>query len=163
MNENAFPASVAEIVSYRNYVKEFNVADEDYFNGENCEYEFDDSAVHMVRNNNKCILCRRCVAACSKWQAVGVIGPNDRGFNTHIGSAYEQNLDDVPCISCGQCIVVCPTGAIHEKDQTQEVWEALEDPTKYVIVQTAPSIRVTLGEAFNMPIGTNVEGKWLLH
>lgn len=141
--------------------KEFNVADEDYFNGENCEYEFDDSAVHMVRNNNKCILCRRCVAACSKWQAVGVIGPNNRGFETHIGSAYEQNLSKVPCISCGQCIVVCPTGAIHEKDQTQEVWDALEDPTKHVIVQTAPSIRVTLGEAFNMPIGTNVEGKMI--
>ena len=139
--------------------KEFNVEDEDYFLGENCAYEFDDSAVHMVRNNNKCILCRRCAAVCSKWQAVGVIGPNNRGFNTHIGSAYEQNLGDVPCISCGQCIVVCPTGAIHEKDQTKEVWEALEDPTKHVIVQTAPSIRVTLGEAFNMPIGTNVEGK----
>lgn len=139
--------------------KEFNVDDEDYYNGENCEYEFDDSAVHMTRNNNKCILCRRCVAACSKWQAVGVIGANNRGFNTHIGSAYEQNLGEVPCISCGQCIVVCPTGAITEKDQTKEVWDALADPTKYVVVQTAPSTRVTLGEAFGMPIGTNVEGK----
>lgn len=139
--------------------KEFNVDDEDYYNGENCTYEFDDSSVHMYRNNNKCILCKRCVAACSKWQAVGVIGANNRGFNTHIGSAYEMNLGSVACISCGQCIVVCPTGAIAEKDQTKEVWQALGDPSKHVIVQTAPSTRVTLGEAFNMPIGTNVEGK----
>lgn len=139
--------------------KDFNVDDEDYYNGENYEYDFDDSAVHMYRNNNKCILCKRCVAACSKVQAIGVIGSNDRGFKTHIGCAFEQNLGEVSCISCGQCIVVCPTGAIAEKDQTKEVWEALEDPSKYVVVQTAPSIRVTLGEAFNMPIGTNVEGK----
>ncbi|MGX7009449.1 [FeFe] hydrogenase, group A [Lactococcus chungangensis CAU 28 = DSM 22330] len=139
--------------------KAFNVDDEDYYNGENCEYEFDDSSVHMYRNNNKCILCRRCVAVCKKIQSVGVIGANDRGFNTHIGSAYEQDLGDVDCISCGQCIVVCPTGAIAEKDQTQEVWEALQDPTKHVVVQTAPSVRVTLGEAFQLPVGTNVEGK----
>lgn len=139
--------------------KEFNVDDEDYYNGENNKYEFDDSAVHMTRNDNKCILCRRCVAACAKMQAIGVIGPNNRGFKTHIGSAYEKNLGDVACISCGQCIVVCPTGAIAEKDQTKEVWEAIEDPKKVVLVQTAPSTRVTLGEAFGMPIGTNVEGK----
>ncbi|MGO3373098.1 NADH-dependent [FeFe] hydrogenase, group A6 [Pseudolactococcus laudensis] len=139
--------------------KEFNVDDEDYYNGENCEYEFDDSSVHTYRNNNKCILCRRCVSVCKKLQAVGVIGANDRGFNTHIGSAYEQDLGDVDCISCGQCIVVCPTGAIAEKDQTQEVWEALQDPSKHVVVQTAPSVRVTLGEAFQLPVGTNVEGK----
>jgi NADP-reducing hydrogenase subunit HndD len=139
--------------------KEFNVDDEDIYNGDNCEYEFDDSSVHMYRNNNKCILCRRCVSVCKKVQAVGVIGANDRGFNTHIGSAYEQDLGDVDCISCGQCIVVCPTGAIAEKDQTQEVWEALQDPTKHVVVQTAPSVRVTLGEAFDLPVGTNVEGK----
>lgn len=139
--------------------KTFNVDDEDYYNGENCEYEFDDSSVHMYRNNNKCILCRRCVAVCKKMQAVGVIGPNERGFNTHIGCAYEKNLGEVDCISCGQCIVVCPTGAIAEKDQTQEVWDALQDPTKHVVVQTAPSVRVTLGEAFQLPVGTNVEGK----
>lgn len=139
--------------------KEFNVDDEDRYNGENIRYEFDDSAVHMYRDDNKCILCRRCVAACTKWQSVGVIGPNDRGFKTHIGSAYEQTLGNVSCISCGQCVVVCPTGAIAEKDQTAEVWDAINDPNKYVVVQTAPSTRVTLGEAFGMPVGTNVEGK----
>lgn len=139
--------------------KEFNVENEDYYNGENHQYEFDDSSVHMYRNNNKCILCRRCVAVCSKWQDVGVIGANDRGFKTHIGCAFDKGLGEVACISCGQCIVVCPTGAIAEKDQSQDVWQVLADPSKHVIVQTAPSTRVTLGEAFGLPIGTNVEGK----
>ena len=89
--------------------------DEEYYAGENIQYEVDDSAVHMYRDNNKCILCRRCVAACSKLQGIGVIGPNDRGFKTHIGCAFEQNLGEVACVSCGQCIVVCPTGALAEK------------------------------------------------
>lgn len=137
---------------------EFKV-DEDRFNGINPHYEVDDSAAHMFRNDNKCILCRRCVAACAKWQGIGVIGCNERGFDTHVGCAFEQNLNDVACVSCGQCIVVCPTGAIAERDQTQEVWDALADPKKHVIVQTAPSIRATLGEAFGLPVGTDVEGK----
>ena len=137
----------------------FGVDDEHTYDGYNPEYDFDDSAMHMVRNNNKCILCRRCEAACARLQNVGVIGPNDRGFDTHIGCAFDQNLDDVACVSCGQCIVVCPTGAIHEKDQTQKVWDALNDPEKHVIVQTAPSIRATIGEAFGMPIGTDATGK----
>ncbi|WRS28732.1 NADH-dependent [FeFe] hydrogenase, group A6 [Oscillospiraceae bacterium MB08-C2-2] len=139
--------------------RQFGVDDETVFEGENIVYETDDSAVHMTRNDNKCILCRRCVAACSKQQAVGVIGTNERGFRTHVGCAFDQNLDEVPCVSCGQCIVVCPTGAIAEKDQTAEVWKALADPTKHVIVQTAPSIRATIGEDFGMPVGTNAAGK----
>ena len=138
---------------------DFKVEDEHRYEGSNPEWPKDDSAVHMVRDDNKCILCRRCVAACSKWQGIGVIGPNERGFNTHIACAFEQNLSEVACVSCGQCIVVCPTGAIYEKDQTKEVWRALHDPTKHVVVQTAPSIRATLGEAFGMPIGTNATGK----
>ena len=138
---------------------EFKVDDEHKYDGENIQYDFDDSAAHMYRDNNKCILCRRCVAVCEKWQSVGVIGPNDRGFKTHISCAFEQDLGEVACVSCGQCVVVCPTGAIAEKDQTKDVWRALNDPTKHVVVQTAPSIRATLGEAFDMPIGTNVEGK----
>ena len=138
---------------------DFKVDDEAKFDGHNQVYKTDDSAIHMYRDDNKCILCRRCVAACSKLQSVGVIGVNDRGFKTHIGCAFEEDLGKTDCVSCGQCIVVCPTGAIAEKDDTDKVWQALADPSKHVIVATAPSIRVTLGEAFGMPVGTNVKGK----
>ena len=120
------------------------------------------SALHLVRDNSKCVLCRRCVAACRKYQEVGVIGPNNRGFDTHIGCAFDRDLNEVDCVSCGQCIVACPTGALTEKDDTAEVWAALHDPTKHVVVGTAPAIRATLGECFNMPIGTNVQGKMVM-
>ncbi len=138
--------------------KEFGVDEENRFDGENSQYNFDDSAAHMVRDNNKCILCRRCIAACDQ-QGISVIGANARGFDTHVSSAFDKDLADVSCISCGQCIVNCPTGAIVEKDDTDKVLAAINDPEKFVIVQTAPSIRATLGEAFGMHIGTNVEGK----
>ena len=138
--------------------KEFGVDIEDRFDGEMIRYNFDDSAAHMVRDNNKCILCRRCIAACDQ-QGISVIGANARGFDTHVSSAFDKDLADVSCISCGQCIVNCPTGAIVEKDDTDKVLAAINDPEKFVIVQTAPSIRATLGEAFDMHIGTNVEGK----
>ena len=138
--------------------KEFGVEDEGRFDGEIIKYAFDDSAAHMVRDNNKCILCRRCIAACDQ-QGISVIGANARGFDTHVSSAFDKDLADVSCISCGQCIVNCPTGAIVEKDDTAKVFAAINDPEKFVIVQTAPSIRATLGEAFGMHIGTNVEGK----
>ncbi len=128
------------------------------FNGYRPMYELDTSTPHLVRDNNKCILCRRCVAACNE-QFVSVIGPNDRGIDTAIGSPFKVSLNETPCISCGQCTVVCPTGALTEKDDTDKVWAALADPSKHVVVQTAPSIRATLGECFGMPIGTNVEGK----
>ena len=117
------------------------------------------SALHLVRDNSKCILCRRCVAACRNIQQVGVIGTNDRGFATHIGSAFDRDLNEVDCVSCGQCIVACPTGALAEKDDTFPVMEALHDPSKHVVVGPAPSVRATLGECFGMPVGTNVEGK----
>ncbi len=132
--------------------------DESGFEGFKPEYEIDYSAPHLVRDNNKCILCRRCVAVCNE-QYVGVIGANDRGIDTQIGQPFNLPLNDTPCISCGQCTAVCPTGALTEKDDTDKVWDALSDPTKTVIVQTAPSIRATLGECFGMEIGTNVEGK----
>ncbi len=129
------------------------------FHTDNMEPQIEDSTLHLVRDNSKCILCRRCVAVCKNNQSVGVIGANDRGFETHISCAFDRNLDEAPCVSCGQCITVCPTGALTERDQTEEVWAALADPTKHVVVGAAPSIRVTLGECFDMPIGTNVEGK----
>ncbi|MEG0895746.1 MAG: 2Fe-2S iron-sulfur cluster-binding protein, partial [Oscillospiraceae bacterium] len=108
--------------------KEYGV-DESKYEGEKPHFQLDTSADHMVRDNNKCILCRRCVAACAKVQGIGVIGANDRGFNTHIGCAFEDNLAETSCVSCGQCIIACPTGALYEKDETAKVFEALNDPT----------------------------------
>ena len=132
--------------------------DDKRFEGFKPTYELDTSTPHLVRDNNKCILCRRCVAACRE-QYVSVIGANDRGIDTNIGQAFNLKLNDTPCISCGQCTVVCPTGALTVKDDTDKIWEAINDPEKTVIFETAPSIRATLGECFDMPIGTNVEGK----
>ncbi len=139
--------------------KDYGIKDTKKWDGVNMEWTVDNSAAHMYRDNTKCILCRRCVAACGVTQGIGVIGANERGFETHIASAFEQPLDATACVSCGQCIVVCPTGAIAEKDDTDKVWAALADPTKHVVVQTAPSIRATLGECFGLPVGTNVQGK----
>ncbi len=133
--------------------------DEKHFAGENIEYEIDDVSPSIVRDNSKCVLCRRCIAACTNLQSVSVIGSIDRGFSSHIGCAFEASMADSPCVNCGQCIVACPTGALHEKDDTKKVWDAIADPNKTVLMFTAPSIRVTLGEAFDMPIGTNVTGK----
>ena len=117
------------------------------------------SALHLVRDNSKCVLCRRCTAVCRVRQSVGVIGCNERGFRTHVGCAFDRDLAESDCVSCGQCIVACPTGALHEQDSTADVMNALLDPTKHVVVGPAPSVRVTLGECFGMPVGTNVEGK----
>jgi NADP-reducing hydrogenase subunit HndD len=138
---------------------ELGVTDEDYYNGAMPERTYDDTTGVIVRDNGKCVLCRRCVAACAAQQSVSVIGINDRGFDTHIGCAFDKPLSDVPCVSCGQCIVACPTGALHEKDDTDKVWMALHDQTKHVVVNTAPSVRATLGECFGLPVGTDVRGK----
>lgn len=139
--------------------QELGVADENYFSGDSNHYELDTSAAHMVRDNNKCILCRRCSAVCEKSQAVGVIGPNQRGFATFIGSPFGMGLGDTSCVSCGQCIAACPTGALYEKDFLDDVLAAIEDPKKHVVVQPAPSVRAALGEEFGYPMGTDVEGK----
>ena len=139
--------------------QEYGVDDAHAYEGAMNEFELDESAPHMIRDNNKCILCRRCVAACEHFQSVGVIGANNRGFKTSIGSAYDMPLGDTSCVDCGQCIAVCPTGALYEKDATEPVFAALADPEKTVFVQTAPAVRAALGEAFGYPIGTGVEGK----
>ena len=138
---------------------DLGVEDVDKFKGKMNEYDIDDLSPSIVRNNNKCILCRRCVAACNNTQAVGVIGPMGRGFKTKIGSAWEQPLNEVACINCGQCIAACPTGALYEKDSTKAVWDLLADETKHVVVQPAPAVRAALGEEFGMPMGTSVTGK----
>ena len=138
---------------------DYGVEDEHKYDGQVITYEKDSSMPHLIRDNNKCVLCRRCIAVCDKNQAVAVIGANERGFKTHVGSAFELKLDEVACVACGQCITVCPTGALTEVDDTQKVWDALADKSKHVIVHTAPSIRATLGECFGMPIGSLVTGK----
>ncbi len=138
---------------------DLGITDSSVYDGERTEYAIDDTAAHMYRDNNKCILCRRCVAACAKTQGIGVIGANERGFITNIGSSFNKGLGETSCVSCGQCIVVCPVGAISEKDFTDDVFAAIADPTKHVVVQTAPSVRAGLGEMFGYPIGTNVEGQ----
>lgn len=122
-------------------------------------YEIDDKSPSIVRDPNKCILCRRCVSMCNKVQKIGAIGVTERGFNSCVSTAGHNSLNDVNCTFCGQCIEVCPTGALREKDSTQIVWDKINDKNTYVIVQTAPSVRVALGEEFGIPIGTNVEGK----
>ena len=139
--------------------QDLGVDDVDKYKGKMNEYDIDDLSPSIVRNNNKCILCRRCVAACNNTQAVGVIGPMGRGFKTKIGSAWEQPLNDVACINCGQCIAACPTGALYEKDSTKAVWDLLNDETKTVVVQPAPAVRAALGEEFGIPMGTSVTGK----
>ena len=123
------------------------------------EYEIDASGTSIVRDNNKCVLCRRCINVCKNIQTVGVIDAQERGFNTKIGCAFEANLADTACVNCGQCITACPVGALHEKYATDEVFEAIADPDKYVVVQTAPAVRAALGEEFGMPMGTPVTGK----
>ncbi|MDR1906484.1 MAG: [FeFe] hydrogenase, group A [Clostridiales bacterium] len=129
------------------------------FGGETKFYPVDDSHPSLVRDNSKCILCRRCVAACKNYQSVSVIGANARGFDTHIGCLFEKGLGDIACVGCGQCITVCPTGALREKDEIDDVIKALADPSKTVVVGTAPSVRIALGEEFGYPLGANVEGK----
>ncbi len=124
-----------------------------------CTDPMDTSSPYLVRDNTKCILCRRCVAMCNKVQGIGALGASERGFNTTVGSAFDLRLINTPCIGCGQCVIVCPTGALTEKDELANVKEALNDSSKYVIVGSAPSVRAGLGEEFGYPVGTNVEGQ----
>ncbi len=138
--------------------EELNVNDIEFL-GENIQYPLDDVSPSIVRDPNKCVICRRCVSVCKNVQTTSVIQANERGFKTIVGSAFEKSLNEVPCIMCGQCIQACPVGALREKDHIQKVWDAISNPDLHVVVQTAPAVRVALGEEFGMPIGTRVTGK----
>ena len=138
--------------------KELGV-DDVRFEGVSNDYALDESSYSIVRDPNKCILCRRCIAACTNIQKIGVIGATERGFNTIVEPVFNMALGDVPCVNCGQCIVACPVGALRERDNTKEVWDAIADPDKFVVVQPAPAVRAALGEEFGMKMGTSVTGK----
>ena len=131
------------------------------FPGEMTKHKIDDLSPSIVRDFNKCILCRRCIAVCKNVQKIGAIDCINRGFESCISTVGDHSLNDVNCTNCGQCIQACPTGALHEKETIDDVWVKLKEPDTYVVVQTAPAVRVALGEEFGMPIGTNVTGKMI--
>ncbi len=137
--------------------RDLGVEDDNHFAGERIKYEVDDMSPCVVRDNNKCVLCRRCVAACNK-QNIGVIGAVNRGFTTAIESPWNFKLAQTGCVGCGQCIVSCPVGALKEKDSIKAVDNLLAS-RQHVFVQTAPAVRAALGEEFGLPIGTSVTGK----
>lgn len=129
------------------------------FEGAKAKYQYDDTTAALIRDNEKCIKCRRCVTVCNEMQNVGALFPQGRGFDSVIGPAFAMNLDSVACVQCGQCAAVCPVGAIYENSQIDKVWAAIDNPNKVVIVETAPAIRAALGECFGMEPGTLVTGK----
>ena len=132
---------------------------EDHFKDDEPQYDIDDSTPYVVRDNNKCIQCLRCVSTCNNVQQIGAIGQIRRGFDVRVGSPFDKGLDTTSCVGCGQCIVSCPVGALYEKSNIDDVWDAIADPNKHVVFFTAPSIAATLGECFDMPPGTHVEDK----
>ena len=138
--------------------QKFGITDVE-FEGAINNKQIDDKSTSIVRNTAKCVLCRRCTSTCQKVQEIGAIECVNRGFDSTISTAGNKSLADVNCTFCGQCIQNCPTAALHEKENIDEVWEKLKDENTVVLVQTAPAVRVALGEEFGMPIGTNVAGK----
>ena len=128
------------------------------FEGVKSPSVYDDKSFSIVRDGIKCVKCGRCVSACKK-QGIGVLSFLNRGFSTSVGPAYDISMADAPCIYCGQCIVACPVGALHEKEETDKVWAAIQDPSKHVVMQVAPAVRAAIGEEFGLPIGTRATGK----
>ena len=129
------------------------------FDGEKKSCEVDMLSTSIVRDNSKCISCRRCVAACNDIQEIGAIGVSKRGFKTNIGAIYNRSIVDTPCVNCGQCIVACPVGALHEKENIDDVWAAIGNPEKFVVVQPAPAVRAAIGEEFGLPMGVAQTGR----
>jgi NADP-reducing hydrogenase subunit HndD len=139
--------------------EELGVDDVPYEEGADFNRPLDTGSASIVRNPNKCILCRRCIAMCGNIQKIGAVGPTQRGFKTIVEPVFGKSLKDVPCVNCGQCITVCPVGALTERSEINNVWNAIHDKTKYVVVQTAPAVRFGLGEEFGIPVGASVTGK----
>ncbi|KXZ39860.1 NAD(P)-dependent iron-only hydrogenase catalytic subunit [Alkalithermobacter thermoalcaliphilus JW-YL-7 = DSM 7308] len=129
------------------------------YTGEMKDYGFHNNNPAIQRDYNKCVNCRRCMAICSKIQECNVYSAINRGLDTVISPAFHKDMNDVTCIMCGQCILACPTASLNEKEDIDDVWKVLSDPDKFVVAQTAPSIQVTIGEIFDMPIGSFVGGK----
>ena len=129
------------------------------FQGAKREAKLDNLSHSIVRDTSKCILCGRCVSTCKDVQGIGILDFTKRGFNTEVAPAFDYSMKDVPCVYCGQCIQACPVAALRERSYIDEVWEAIDDPEKYVVVQTAPGVRASLGEEFGYPVGTDVTGK----
>lgn len=143
----------------QNITQDLNIRDIPYPNGAKTVATFDEVADGIVRDTSKCILCGRCIEMCKQAQGLGILNFIGRGFETKVGPVFDKSFNDVNCMQCGQCITVCPVGALSEKEEIHNVINALNDPQKTVIVQTAPAIRASLGEEFNMPIGSRVTGK----
>ena len=139
--------------------KEYGIDHYNFGHIEDPKYEVDNSSYSVVRDMNKCILCKRCVRTCIDLQEVGVLEAIDRGHETHIGTFWEKPLAEVICINCGQCINRCPTGALRANDPRDEIWSAIDDPKKHVVIQTAPSPRAAICEEFGMEPGTSLTGE----
>ena len=139
--------------------KEYGVDEYMFGHVAKSRYKVDKSSFSVVRDMDKCILCKRCVRTCIDLQEVGVLEAIDRGYNTHISTFMEKPLADVICINCGQCINRCPTGALKANDPSDEIWAAIDDPTKHVIMQTAPSPRAAIGEVFGQGPGKSFTGE----